>query len=90
MFMRKPEQSRPFVHPRSREALHAKIEPHKTKKRLRKTYFEKRGGKPTEKYEKDLQEKTPLGRIFSSVQRHSRAGVIDGYFPPGKAGGKRK
>lgn len=44
---------------------HAKVEPHKTKKRLRKTKIEKREGGQLKKYEKDLQEKTTAGRIFS-------------------------
>lgn len=53
-----------FRLPTSREHPHAKVEPYKTKKRFHKTNFEKWEGDRLEKYGKNLQEKTLLGRIF--------------------------
>ena len=54
---------------------HAKVEPHKTKNRLRAGKFEKRDGGWLKKYEKDLQEKTTSGRIFPSAQRDLHPGI---------------
>ena len=66
--MRGPGAIPAFCLPTSREHPHAKIEPHKTKKRLRGTEFEKREGDRMKKYEANLQEKTTAGRIFSSAE----------------------
>ena len=73
--MRGPGAIPAFCLPTSRENPHAKIEPHKTKKRLRGTKFEKREGDRMKKYEEDLQEKTTAGRIFSSAQRDLHPGI---------------
>ena len=63
------ERSRPFAYPKKKGVPpHAKVEPHKTKKRLRKTKFEKRERGRMKKYEANLQEETEAGRIFSSAE----------------------
>lgn len=54
---------------------HAKIEPHKTKKRLRTGKFEKREGGWLKKYEEDLQEKPTAGRIFPFAKRDFHLGI---------------
>ena len=64
-----------FRFPKNREHPHAKIEPHKTKKRLRKTKFEKWEGGWLKKYEANLQEETTAGRIFPSAQRDLHSGI---------------
>ena len=73
--MRGPGAIPAFCLPTSREHPHAKIEPHKTKKRLRGTEFEKREGDRMKKYEANLQEKATAGRIFSSAQRDLYSGI---------------
>lgn len=62
------KKSRPFAYLETWGYPHAKVEPHKTKKKLHETNYEKRERGRLKKYEANLQEETEAGRIFSSAE----------------------